>query len=86
MYGRSTALRPYPNRCIMKRIKLISCLLLAVLVTFCSVSTALAETYYTKDGLKYMLEENDAYLAGIAPELRTTERLLMFLRICMTIP
>ena len=68
MYGRSTALRPYPNRCIMKRIKLISCLLLAVLVTFCSVSTALAETYYTKDGLKYMLEENDAYLAGIADD------------------
>ena len=73
---------------------------MAALLAFGSVSIVFAETYHIKDGLKYMLEEDDAYLAGIVddrtaldvpaymylPELRTTELLLMFLRICMTIP
>ena len=49
----------------MKKIKLITSFLTAVLFAVCSVNAVFAETYYTKDGLKYLLEEGNAYLAGI---------------------
>lgn len=49
----------------MKKIKLITSFLTAVLFVVCSVNAVFAETYYTKDGLKYLLEEGNAYLAGI---------------------
>lgn len=55
----------------MKKIKFISSLLVAVLITVGSVSAVYAETYHIKDGLKYMLDESDAYLAGIEDD-RTT--------------
>lgn len=38
---------------------------MAALLAFGSVSIVFAETYHIKDGLKYMLAENNAYLAGI---------------------
>lgn len=41
---------------------------MAALLAFGSVSIVFAETYHIKDGLKYMLEGDDAYLAGIADD------------------
>ena len=49
----------------MKKVELLSVILIVALFTAFSVSAVFAETYYISDGLKYMLNGDDAYLAGI---------------------
>lgn len=55
----------------MKKIKLLTGILSAALLAAFSFTAVFAETYHIQDGLKYMLDDGKAYIAGIEDE-RTT--------------
>ena len=55
----------------MKKLKLFSCLLAVVLIATAAVPAAFAATYQISDGLKFQLETEEVYLAGIEDD-RTT--------------
>jgi len=55
----------------MKKLKLFSCLLAVLLIVAAAVPAAFAATYQISDGLKFQLETEEVYLAGIEDD-RTT--------------
>ena len=55
----------------MKKLKLFSCLMAVVLIATAAVPAAFAATYQISDGLKFQLETEEVYLAGIEDD-RTT--------------
>ena len=52
----------------MKKLKIFSCLLAVLLIVAAAVPAAFAATYQISDGLKFQLETEEVYLAGIEDE------------------